>query len=421
MASLKWDSSVISSEQRSQTTVDIAIIGGGIAGSSVAITLQRAGYQTAVIEREPVFRDRVRGEACHPWGVRELIELDLKQIVDQSGSIDLPNWAIYKDRQLESSFAWANTFPNSPPEIGFNHPKLQTQMLDAARDAGVDIFRPANATIVRWRDGWLLEINHEHAITDLRASFLIAADGRTSSTRRLWGAKPISDPAHHKFGGLLMRGIDLPRNSAHQAYHACGFSMLFHQDSDGWRMYYVCPIEAASSFVGEDRLQRYIDACAACLPEDALRNARPAGPLAFFPNSHVGTSRIAGPNAVAIGDAAGAGDPSQGHGMALVWRDVRVLRDVLATHGFQDAPAAFAEQRRAYEYVLHCHSAWVAPLTTDTDAAANALREQVDRARAADPSALGYAGIFAIGPDGLPTDDAARMEFFGEHLSHSPA
>lgn len=401
-------------------TVDIAIIGGGVAGASAAIVLQRAGYSTAVIEREAVFRDRVRGEACHPWGVRELIELGLKPFVDVVGGLELPTWTRYRDRQTESTFEWAEVFPGSPPEIGFNHPKLQDALLRGARDAGSRVFRPAQADVARTRDSWLLQVQQEDQLSTLHSRFLIAADGKNSATRRLWGGRTLSDPPHHQFGGLLVRDVALPRDSAHQAFHAAGFTMMFPQGDDFWRLYYVCPTETAREFTGENRIRNYIEACAACLPEGVLTKAIPEGPLAFFPNNHVATSRIDGPNAVAIGDAAGAGDPSQGHGMSLVWRDVRVLRDVLLSHGLADAPEAFAKKRRAYEHVLRTHAAWVAPLTTGTSDLAIALQTQVDDARAEDATALGYAGIFAHGPDHLPTDEASRALFFGENLTSSP-
>lgn len=401
-------------------TVDIAIIGGGVAGSSAAITLQRAGFTTAVIEREPVFRDRVRGEACHPWGVRELIDLQLLPFMEAAGGRPLPTWTRYEDRRVASTFAWSEAFAGAPPEYGFSHPRLQDVLIDGAREAGSLVYRPARAEIARHGDGWLLQVERDDATTTLHAGFLIAADGKNSSTRKLWGAETIADPAWHQFGGLLVRDVSLDPDSAHQGFHAAGFSMLFPQGNDRWRLYYVCPAEAARAFSGEHRVQAFIEACAATLPAGALEHAQPEGPLAFFPNNHVGTSRINGPRAVAIGDAAGAGDPSQGHGMSLVWRDVRVLRDVLTTFPLDVVPAEFSRQRRLYEHVLRTHAAWVAPLTTGTDELALALQSQVEHAREADGTALGFTGIFANGPDFLPTDDASRAIFFGEHLTSTP-
>ena len=43
-------------------TVDVAIVGGGIAGAALATVLARDGYQVLLLERQTTYRDKVRGE-----------------------------------------------------------------------------------------------------------------------------------------------------------------------------------------------------------------------------------------------------------------------------------------------------------------------------------------------------------------------
>jgi 2-polyprenyl-6-methoxyphenol hydroxylase-like FAD-dependent oxidoreductase len=324
------------------------------------------------------------------------------------------------DGELESAFRWNEVFPGAQPEIGFSHHTLEETLLRAAGEAGARVFRPARASIARQREGWLLHIEQGDTTTDVRARLLVAADGKNSGTRKLWGGETVTDPPHHSMGGMLVEHIDLPTDSAYMGRYGDGFSMMFPQGNHRWRIYLVGPTSMSRTYTGPDRIERFLRACAGCFPNGAFEHVASVGPLAFFPNSHIGTSRIDGPFAVAIGDAAGAGDPSQGHGMSLVWRDVRELRDLLLKFDLQDVPAAFTAKRRAYEHVLRTHAAWVAPLITGTDPVEVALRDQVEVAREADSSALGYAGIFANGPDGLPTDEDARAHFFGEHLTPNP-
>ena len=50
---------------------DVVVVGGGIAGSSLAHCLAKAGVRVLVLEGETEFRDRVRGEVLCPWGVAE--------------------------------------------------------------------------------------------------------------------------------------------------------------------------------------------------------------------------------------------------------------------------------------------------------------------------------------------------------------
>ena len=56
---------------------DLGIIGGGIAGSSLAYSMARAGARVLLLESEIEFRDRVRGEILCPWGVAEIRSLGL--------------------------------------------------------------------------------------------------------------------------------------------------------------------------------------------------------------------------------------------------------------------------------------------------------------------------------------------------------
>ena len=64
-------------------SVDVVIVGGGIAGSSLATVMARDGYQVVVLERQTAYRDKVRGEWMACWGVAELLRLNLdKPLLD---------------------------------------------------------------------------------------------------------------------------------------------------------------------------------------------------------------------------------------------------------------------------------------------------------------------------------------------------
>ena len=54
---------------------DVVVVGDGIAGSVLAGALARSGAQVLVAEKEPRFRDRIRGESTYPWGVAEAARL----------------------------------------------------------------------------------------------------------------------------------------------------------------------------------------------------------------------------------------------------------------------------------------------------------------------------------------------------------
>ena len=47
---------------RADVTVDVAIVGGGIAGAALATVLARDGYEVLLLERQTSYRDKVRTE-----------------------------------------------------------------------------------------------------------------------------------------------------------------------------------------------------------------------------------------------------------------------------------------------------------------------------------------------------------------------
>jgi choline dehydrogenase-like flavoprotein len=66
---------------------DVVIVGGGTAGSTLALILARRGAIVTVLERQRDYADRVRGEYVHPWGVAEAHQLRLVDILLAAGGV----------------------------------------------------------------------------------------------------------------------------------------------------------------------------------------------------------------------------------------------------------------------------------------------------------------------------------------------
>jgi len=401
-------------------SVDVVIIGGGVAGSSLATVLASSGLEVVLVERDPEFRDRIRGESIHPWGVRELNGLGLRAaIADEAGGIELPFWTRFRDAAPAERFAWSDIVPGSPGVMSVRHPIMQSALLNAARDAGAHVFRPATAG--PWREGSQLgvSINYGAGEIEVRCRLIVGADGKRSAIRGWIGGTAQQDPVHHAIGGAIITGIDLPQDSAYQAYFpgGGGFAMIYPQTGGTSRIYYVCPVDEAAELQRAEEPASIVERVQKALPDGTIGAWESQGPAGFFPNANIKVDRIHAPGVLLIGDAAGANDPTQGHGLSLVFRDVREVRDLLnATSDWRGVPAQFARTRQTYFEVLRQHAHWSEPLLTDVGPEAEALQARIARARELDPSAGGFAPIFATGPDGLIADDAARRHFLGEDL-----
>jgi 2-polyprenyl-6-methoxyphenol hydroxylase-like FAD-dependent oxidoreductase len=262
-----------------------------------------------------------------------------------------------------------------------------------------------------------LEVVIEQTVVEVRARLVIGADGRHSAARRWVGAAAVHEPVHHLVGGCLLDAVDLADDTFHFAAFEGGNVLLFPQGNGRARTYLLAKEPVVAPLRGHQRVADYIALCATAFPDGTFGAARAAGPLAFFPNADVWSERLYHDRVVLIGDAAGANDPSGGHGLSLCLRDVREVRDqLLDVTDWDTAMTAYARQRMAYYAVLRAYLQWMVPLYIDVGPEADARRARRERARQADPTLGGFALLLAYGPDGLTADEAARRHVLGEDL-----
>ena len=401
--------------------VEVAVVGGGVAGSSLALVLARAGVDVALVEREPRFRDRVRGDSLFPWGAREAMLLGIAHLLPPSGARPLPIWQTYAGRQPRPPYDWRTDVPTGDVVWGIDHPALQETLFQQAAAHGARAFRPAKA-LAPTRDARgtiVLPIVSEAGAKEIRARLVVGADGRESGVRRWLGARAERDPVHHFIGGCLVEGIDLDPDASHMGRLEGGVSLVFRHGSGRARVYLICHPEMGQTFRGSGAAGRFIATCASAFPEGALAEARAVGPVAFFPGADVVASRVAAEGAVLVGDAAGANDPSQGLGLSLALRDVREVSALLLAGDWPAAITEYARRRPAWYEPLRAFAIWQGPLFTDVGPAADAARERAARAAELDPWREGYGALHALGPDGLPVTEEARRHFLGEDLDET--
>lgn len=399
---------------------DVAIVGGGVAGSTLAIALCRRGLTVHLIERRERFHDRIRGETLHPWGVRELRRLDLYDlVVERAGAQPLPLWQTYRNRQAQAAYRWADDFPDAPEGMGINHVALQDALLGEAGGLGATIHRPATVGFGRDAAGPDLTITSTDHEIRLRPRLVIGADGQQSATRRWAGGAARPDRPHHHLGGVLIRGLGLASDRVYHAFFDGGFAFVSPQGHDVARLYLVMSSEEAMAIqASASPARRFVERFRDALPDGTIGSTwEPMGPAGFFPNSNVPVTLPSLVDVVLIGDASGRNDPSQGHGLALAFHDARILVDMLEESAdWSEVPDRFHNSKAVHFETLRQHALWNERQATETGPEIDEMRNRIAHARDLDPSAGGFAGIFATGPEGLVADDAARRHYLGLDL-----
>jgi 2-polyprenyl-6-methoxyphenol hydroxylase-like FAD-dependent oxidoreductase len=377
--------------------------------------LARTGLGVFVVEKETRFRDRIRGESTWPWGVAEARQAGLVELLDSAGTVETRALKRYEDRRPIET-VWDRTGPDDIPGMGFLHPQLQEAAFAWAAAQGATMRRPAKATRFARNGKPSLTVVVDGREEEYTARLIVGADGKQSMTRRWTGGGSVADPENHRMGGVLISGAVYDRDSDNFTWVPGEAVNWFAAGPEMTRLYLVMSTQRLRE-TGVDRsFSALVGLATERMPEGALDAVQQEGPIGFFSNNDIWASQIAGNDVVVIGDAAGAPDPTQGHGTALLFHDVRHLSELLLSEAnWETATAQFADRRRRAFAVIREVDCW-SNAFFDTSAEAESLREGHTRAREHDPTLGGFVAIETCGPYGLVADEEARRRFFGEDL-----
>src|SRR5580765_7866147 len=163
---------------------DIVIVGGGLAGATLATVLARKGGKVLVLERETKFKDRVRGENMLPWGVATARRLGVLDDLVAAGGRVVPFFNMYAAGTLISHRPLPETTPTREACINMYHPDLQETLLARAIKAGSEVKRGVTVQGISEKDGhWTASFVEDGQSRLVSARLLVGADGRFSQMR----------------------------------------------------------------------------------------------------------------------------------------------------------------------------------------------------------------------------------------------
>jgi 2-polyprenyl-6-methoxyphenol hydroxylase-like FAD-dependent oxidoreductase len=414
---------------RADVTVDIAIVGGGIAGAALATVLARDGYEVLLLERQTSYRDKVRGEILVCWGVAEMLALDLEKPFLDAGGHYVTRAVMY-DEVIDPSTAEANAvpldrlLPGIPGPLDVGHPQACEALARAATEAGATVLRGVGDIEVVPGTPATLRYELDGLVTTVFAGLVVGADGRTSSVRRQLGLTLHETRPRTMAGGMLVDGLDgWPADQMSLGTEDDLYHLVFPRAHGRVRLYLLHDIAQRGRFAGADRQATFLDAfrLRRCLPDtEIFRAARPAGPCAFYPMNDTWTDGPCAAGVVLVGDAAGWNDPIIGQGLSIALRDVRMVADVVRA-GPDRAVEAFApyvqerrERMRRLRVAAEVQTALVATFTP----AGAARRKAFNAAFRTDPVLGGPRMAAQLGPDNVPAeafgpDNVARIFAMG--------
>jgi geranylgeranyl reductase family protein len=181
---------------------DVAIVGGGPAGSSCAAFCATAGLQSLVLDREKFPREKVCGDCLNPscWPVLEGLEL-----ADRVRDLPHSKLCSVEFISINGRGVTVDLPSDADGEISVKRSLFDDLLLRRARELGAKVHEQTTVTGLSRNDHWNIETDSGDLF---QARILIGADGRNSTVAHLCNLLPR--PARERVA--LQAHVPLPRD-----------------------------------------------------------------------------------------------------------------------------------------------------------------------------------------------------------------
>jgi menaquinone-9 beta-reductase len=319
-------------------SVDVAVVGGGPAGASIAAWLADRGRSVVVLERRPTYRWHACGVFSGP-AVRPLLErlgIDPPLLTGMSRAIPAMRVETASGSTVRLTYGADG---GGPGALAFDRARLDEALLDLAARRGADVRRGTSVgAIAVGPDGPTLEVSDADGTRTIGARVLVGADGIRSTVARAVGVArrprvarvgltfhlreedpPAPRRLHPSAREPVPAAIDEPVDARMivlgDAY--CGLAPV-----PGGRVNVgLVGRGRVAEALRRDGPRAWADTILAAVPSSrpgAVHHAEEGAPIdrpeGAFPLGHR-VVRRAGPDWLLVGDAAGFLDPFTGEGL----------------------------------------------------------------------------------------------------------
>jgi ubiquinone biosynthesis UbiH/UbiF/VisC/COQ6 family hydroxylase len=330
-------------------TFDVIVVGAGIVGAALALTLKDAGAAVAVIELTPpraadgdgLWDSRVY--TVSPGNASWLEGLGVWGRLPKERVTPVNTMQVYGDR--DGGRIDFSAYEAGMRELAWviESRELQHALWNALETSPHVMLRPAaRCADVEWRRTWARLVLDDGA--DITARLVVGADGSDSWVRQRAGI-PVSTFEYRQLG--VVANFEAERPHAGIAYQwFTGESVLALLPLPGRRvsMVWSAPEEWARALaaMSPERLCAEVERASG----GVLGSLSVITPAAVFPLKRQRVQRLVEPRVALIGDAAHNIHPLAGQGVNLGLRDARELGQVLAGRGAQRDCGDYALLRR---------------------------------------------------------------------------
>ena len=308
---------------------DLIIVGGGLAGASLAVALRDSRLSIALVESSPPRRPEgwdARIYAVSPTNAAFLDQIGAWKHLDRERLCPISAMQVFGDDGGRIDFS---AYETGVSELGWiaESSLLACEFWESLkRQSNVTLFCPARPEALAVdADAASLTLGDG---THLTARLIVGADGRDSWVRQQAGLTATHTPYDEK--GLVANFTTekAHRGIAHQWFRADGVLAYLPLPGNRISIVWSTPDAHADELLAlspEALCARVAEAGAHTLGELELLTAPAAFPLRLMRVPQTVSQRLA-----LVGDAAHGIHPLSGHGINLGFQDARVLAELLA-------------------------------------------------------------------------------------------
>lgn len=293
---------------------DVVIIGGGPAGSSLALSLLQRGLSVLVVERSD-YQEWRSGETLSPDARISLSRLGvLDSLLDAPHLTSEATRSAWGSSELIEKHSVFNPYGSG---WHLDRSKFDSALASAAEQFGATVMRGVSFVSALQSDLWQITLKNGSSLLQVEARFMVDATGRAAQVARSLGSKMIFyDHLVALIGVVSPSSLDCPVESV----------LTVEAGQDGW--WYSAPLPDGSTlaaFMTDNdifldnhesptsfwvRMIKKTDHMSALVERYSL-----IGSVRMRNASTCRLDTAAGPNWIAIGDAACAFDPLAGNGI----------------------------------------------------------------------------------------------------------